>query len=395
MKQLLIFVFLISIIGSCSSPKSVHVMHVRDMEAEAGHKGFYYALPRTVLAIDVTIKKTEKTPGPFGDYSSTMLGLTDIIETSSVKYEISDINISSYAEPDPGQFYFVKYDSELFEGKPFYLSFTESGLLKSVNTDFDSESQAKTIDDHDQYGYYGTEATFNYFINKSLKEKIDTIVEFVVKDTVIVERQILKSSWVEKGSKIKAQEVADFIIEIRNQKMDLISGFHEIPYSKETIEYMYTKLEEVEQDYLELFTGISSTSKFKHRFIHLPHKANVGSKRPLFRFCSAEGVFPLENKDKGTLVTIELDRQETTRQPGVFISRNIDPKVEERGFYYRIPEHAKATIKKGSITKADARLLVNQFGTISYLPPEHFEVEFYPNSGFIKSAGKAEIKKEE
>ena len=395
MIRLLLSFFILVFFMACNTPKSFHVKHVRQMEAEAGQTGFYYALPRTVLSFDVTIYKTKEIPGPFAEYAGTYLGLDDVIKKSSVEHKITEININSYAEPDPRQFYFVKYDPEVFEEKPFYISLTESGLLQSVNTDFDSEEFMQALDKRKkEYGYFGTEDTFNYFMDTNLEEKVDTIVEMVVKDTILEERQILQRSWVEKDEETKAEEVADFILKIRDQKMDLVTGFHEIPYSKETIEFMYSKLSKEEENYLELFTGLKSTSKIKYRFTHIPEKEQAGKKRPLFRFCEEEGVIPIAERNKGSLVTIELKRNQTTRQPEVFINRNIDPEKDKDGFFYRIPEHATVTIQKDGKIKADARFLISQFGTIATLPPEHFEIEFYPNTGFIKSIRKIENKEE-
>lgn len=390
MKSRIITLLLIATAISCNSPSHIQVMHVRQMNAEAGHDGFYYALPRTVLVFDVTVTRKENIPGPYAGYAGRHLGLTDIISKQSVSYELTDIQISSYAEPDPTQFYFVKYNPETYKDKPFYISYTESGLIKSVNTAFDSERFMQSLGEQGEYGFYGSEATFNYFIDSNLKEKIDTIVQMVVKDTLIIERQILQRSWVEKGKETRAREVADFILKLRNQKMDLISGFYEIPYSKETIEYMYNEINKIEKNYLELFTGITSTSILKYRYTFLPVLSDAGKQKHIFRFCNEEGAFSVTNRNKGTLVSVELQRNETTRQPDVFIRRNTDPKKEDYGFYYRIPEHVNAIIKDGDGVKAEARLLISQFGTITSLPPEHLEIEFYPNTGFIKSVGKVQ-----
>ncbi len=379
---------LAALIISCSSPKPIQVMHVREMEASAGHTGFYYALPRTILSIDVTVTKNKEIPGPFANYSESLLGITDIIRNQSVSYELTDITISSYAEPDPTQFYFVKYDPQDHIDKPLYITLTESGLIKSVNMPFDKDRFLSDLEEKDEYGYFGTEATFNHFIDPNMVEKIDTILQMVVKDTIIVERQILESSWVRKGPEARAQEVADFILKLRNQKMDLISGFQEIPYSKETIEYMYEEIKEIENNYLELFTGITSRNRIKYRFTYLPDKLSAGRKRAIFRFCHQEGLLPASNNDKGTAVFLQLQRHETTRQPEVFIRRNIAPQKTTYGFYYRIPEHANATIKKNDIIKADARVLISQFGTITSLPPVNLQIEFYPNTGFIRSVKK-------
>ena len=92
---------------SCKTQHPLRVQHVRNLEAGHTLQGFYYALPRTVLIVDVTVVKTTETPGPYAQYAEKFLGLEDVITDKAQTYEIREVSISQYAEPDPAEYYFV------------------------------------------------------------------------------------------------------------------------------------------------------------------------------------------------------------------------------------------------------------------------------------------------
>jgi len=380
---LLIFAILVP---ACQSQKPLTVTHVRSMDMKPGSQGMFYVLPRTVVTIDVTVVRTQQVPGPFAEFAGRFLGLQNVIRQPSTNFEISEIKINSYAEPDPTQFYFVELP-KADEKNPLLISLSESGLIQSINRPFNNDEFLKGISETREYGYFGSDGTFNYFIDTNLQERVDTILERVRVDTLTVERQTLRRSMVEKSPEIRAKEVADFILKIRDKRFDIINGFAEIAYSKEALEYMYTEMGQLEEDYLQLFRGLKSTSQIHYRFTYIPDADLSTTSHSLFQFSEREGVLPAGRRD-GTPITISTERNETTRQLGAFINRNTDPQSSGSGFYYRIPEHANVVIRTGNIVRANARILINQFGVITTLPANDAEVEFYPNTGSIRSIGR-------
>jgi hypothetical protein len=381
-------------IPACQSQKPLTVTHVRSQDVKAGSQGVFYVLPRTVVTVDVTVARTQQVPGPYAEFAGRHLGLQNVIRQPSTTFEIAEININSYAEPDPGQFYFVEFPAKTDERNPLFLSLSESGLIQSINKPFDNFEFLKGIGETREYGYFGSDATFNYFIDTNLQERIDTILERVRVDTLTVERQTLRRSMVEKSPEMRAKEVADFILKIRDKRFDIINGFAEIAYSKEAIEYMYTEMGKMEEDYLQLFRGLKSTSQIHYRFTFIPDPDRSTTAHTLFHFSEREGVLPSGRRD-GTPITISTERNETTRQLGVFVNRNTDPQNPASGFFYRIPEHANVFIRTGNTIRANARLLINQFGVITTLPLNNAEVEFYPNTGSIRSIGNLKDKDED
>ncbi|MBW6498316.1 MAG: DUF4831 family protein [Bacteroidales bacterium] len=371
---------------ACQSQKPITVNHVRSADVKPGSQGIFYVLPRTVVTVDVTVVRTQQVPGPYAEFAARFLGLQNVIHQPSTNFEISEIKINSYAEPDPAQFYFVELPNAS-EKQPLFISLSESGLIQSINRPFNNDEFLKGISETREYGYFGSDGTFNYFIDTNLQERVDTILERVRVDTLTVERQTLRRSMVEKSPEVRAKEVADFILKIRDKRFDIINGFAEIPYSKEALEYMYTEMGQLEEDYLQLFRGLKSTSQIHYRFTYRPDPDLSTTSQALFQFSEREGVLPAGRRD-GTPITISTERNETTRQLGTFLSRNADPQSPANGFFYRIPEHANIIIRTGNIVRANARMLINQFGVITTLPATDTEVEFYPNTGSIRSIGR-------
>jgi len=388
MKRIIIPALLVifAILPACKSQRPVNVTHVRTLDVKPGSQGTYYVLPRTVITLDVTVARTQQVPGPFAEFAGRFLGLQNVIRQPLTIFEIAEINISSFAEPDPKQFYFVEFPTGKSKGERLYISLSESGLIQSINKPFDSQEFMKGITETREFGYFGSDATFNYFIDTNLQERIDTILERVRVDTLTVERQTLRRSMVEKSQEVRAKEVADFILKIRDKRFDIINGFAEIPYSKEALEYMYTEMGKMEEDYLQLFRGLKSTQKINYRFTFIPDPDLSARAHTLFHFSEREGVLPA-NRSDGTPITISTERNETTWQLGIFNNRNIDPQNPPSGFFYRIPEHAYVVIKTANTIRASARMLINQFGVVANLPGNNIEVEFYPNTGSVKSIG--------
>ncbi len=369
--------------ASCSEKKHLATVNVQRTPARTANDGFYYFLPRTHIAVDVAITKTLHQPGPFAQFAESLLGLEQVIRTPSTTYSIAEISINSFAEPDPDHLYFVDFNEQ---SAPTYISLSESGLIRSVNKAYESNDYPKGPGESKEFGHFDAEATFNYFIDINLQERIDTILERVRMDTMTVERQTLRRSWVEKSTDVRAKEVADYILKIRDKKFDLITGFAEIPYSKEALQYMYDEMNRKENDYLALFTGLSSSSTIRYRYTYIPDGTQTTGPATLFYFSRNEGV--ISNNLPGSIpVSVEAQRTQATSALAPLVQRIQDDRSPNRGFYYRIPEHSTVIIREGNSIRAEARLPVSQFGVVTTLPPYNLDIEFHPNTGSIKSVG--------
>ncbi len=384
MKKILILLTILSL-AACKTQNNFNVVPVSDIQqTEEKKEGVYYALPRTHVTVDVSVVKTQSFRGPFAGYASRYLGMENVIRENSSSYEIRDIKISTFFEPDPDQFYFVEFmESGQQDDRQIMMELTEAGLIVDVNSpsEFNASGRMTYTMDEESNDY---SKTFKYFPDQNLYEKVDTIIQQITQDTITIERKILKRKMVEKSTEQKAKEAADFILKVRDQKMNLITGYQETPYSKETLEYMYKELENIENDYMRLFTGLKTTQVLNYRYSYLPPSNIYNIEEPLFRFSTRHGVVDADFDD-GQMVYLQVERQRNAHKMLEHIKSNFNAEQEKNGFYYRMPEYARLTIKLGIVPKAEALYPISQFGVVNSLPAAYNKIRFYPSTGMIRT----------
>ena len=119
-----------------------------------------------------------------------------------------------------------------------------------------------------------------------------------------MERQYLKRTIVEKSPDQKAKEAADFIAKIKDNRFNLISGYQEVNYNKETLEYMDSQLKVLEKEYLKLFTGISIHKTLTFSYKYIPLSNQINTEIPIFKFSKSKGTMELDEPG-GKVVTIK------------------------------------------------------------------------------------------
>jgi hypothetical protein len=368
------------LLGACSQYQVIHVDESTTIESK---EGYYYSLPRNVVTIDINVKQITKISGPYAAFASKYLGIKDAPQSNSTNFELNDIKINTYAEPDPSHYYFVDLSKcRSKKGQAMMMSLSEASLIQDVNDNSDQQIQKEREEKKEKNDIDYSE-TFKYFAETNLIEKIDTIVEEVTFDTATIERTLLKRSLVEKTIEQKAQEAANLLSKIKVQRLDIITGAQEVAYSDATVKYMSDQLAAMEEEIMQLFMGITQTEVFQYRYYYLPESEVYSASIPLFKFSKSEGIVK-ENNSQGEMVYIHIDRARNTTQLEKFIEKQKEIDQSEDGLFYRIPEYAKFTIKEGETLKAEASFLISQFGVITSLPARQVKVQFYPNTGAIR-----------
>jgi hypothetical protein len=381
-KSIVLFFFLtiLLVISGCSSYTVTPITSNHEVE---NTQGLYYALPRNVVTIDIRVTKTNWISGPFSIYAAKYLGINDAILSSYTTYELSDIIINTYAEPDPQQYYFVDISKLGTRGKQnIMLGLSESGLIQDLNDNSDQtvlkekmEMLNRNTIDYSQ--------TFKYFAGVNLIEKIDTVVEKVTTDTSTELRTSFKRSLVEKSMEQRAKEAAEYLDKIKTQRLDILTGAQEVAYSGDAVRYMSEQLTSMEQEYLRMFTGIVQTETLQYRYYYLPESEVFSASVPLFYFSKTAGI--VQDKQPQTeMVYIFIERAGNTTGLEKFSEKKGFQENKSNGFYYRIPEYAKFTIKEGPKLKAEASFLISQFGVVVNLPAKNHKIQFYPNTGAIR-----------
>src|ERR1039457_5662555 len=114
----------------------INVMHIDNNTTPDVKQGIFYALPRTIIKVDVSIDRIENYKGPYADYALRFMGLKNVVESNSVEYKINYIRITTTAEPDPNQYYFIGLPANSGKNERTNLfTLSESGLILGVLPD--------------------------------------------------------------------------------------------------------------------------------------------------------------------------------------------------------------------------------------------------------------------
>lgn len=366
----------------------LNVYHIENSSVPPVQQGVFYSLPRTVVNIEVTIDRIENYKGPYADFAQRYLGLKNVVMNNSVEFVISGVQITTSPEPDPEQYYFIETGAKLSKGeKAGLLSLTDAGLILGTIPEpadtfvktvvIDKSVQAPLVAEKDIFP-----EIFKYYADVSVFEKVDTIIRKVSIDTMTMEKQFLKRTMVEKSPEQKAKEAADFISRIKDNRFNLLTGYQEVNYNRETLEYMDTQLKIMEKEYMKLFTGISlhKTLTYHYKYIPLPNQINT--EIPIFKFSGKQGPMDLDSPG-GKVITIRIQRVGNTNYVASYLGRGVkDDKGQ--GIYYRIPELARVIVKLDDNSTEETQCLVNQLGLVSNLPAAKWKVSFHKETGGIK-----------
>jgi hypothetical protein len=363
------------------------VVKVTNLVEANRNAGYYYALPRNFIRIDVVVNETELIKGPYAEFAEKYLGLTNVINASSTSYEISEFKMSSVSEPDPEQYYHIEFPitmcSKLHD---FKMQLTESGLLMNTTAESDSmKSEKQVFSTEKEENVYPD--IFKYYTDLNLFEKVDTIIEKVKTDSVSFEKMTFKRSMVAKTPDQKAKDAADFIIKVKENRFNLISGFQEVNYDKETFQHMNDELEKLENEYRKLFTGISFTKKITYSFVYLPNQSKTTDTAALFKFSKLKGVLNTDN-GYGETVFLKIQKTGITDTLKVFVDNKNKLKAKQHGLYYRIPDYADVSVYYENAESLSARFLIPQYGVICSMPTAINRYGYFPNTGAVNKVGK-------
>ena len=376
--------------GTSIAYSQINVVHIDNNTFPQTSEGIFYSLPRTVVDITVKIDRIENYQGPYADYALRFLGLKNVVQSNTIEYKISDIAISTSFEPDPDQYYFVELGDKTLKGENAgLLSLTDAGIiLGTLPVGSDTATQVRKLLnteepplelEKDAFG-----ELFRNYTDMSVFEKVDTIRRKVNIDTMTLERQYLKKTMVEKSPEQKAKEAADFLSKIKDNRFNLITGFQEVNYNKETLEFMDAQLKNLEKEYLKLFTGvrIHKTLTFSYKYRPTPNQINT--EIPVLKFNKSKGVQDLDAPGSGKVITIKVQRVGNTHSVSTYLQK-AEKTAKSSGFFYRIPEYARVTVKVDDNTQEEQQCLINQLGLVTNLPSGKWKVLFHQETGGIKS----------
>jgi len=358
-KKVFLAVFLLISISGIKAQINVSKVGVSGIPSSS--EGLFYALPQTVIQVDIIVNKIQKIKGPFAEYADQMLGLSQVTSVNSTEYELKDIRVTAYNEPDPSEYYFVQMPNKQKDRTAIELFLSENGVLSGVG------APGEPVDSKKQRSKDVSTARVDIpeFANPSVFERMDTVIKRISLDSTIIEQKFFRKTSAAKSVEQKAREASEFVLKLDESMYNLINGYQEVNYEKGTMEFMYNQMNSMKQDYLELFKGKTSVSSETFTFFYVVDKNNPSE--TLCRFSISKGILA-KTATAGDLIQIQATSLNKTNALKAETDKMNISQRNQHGLYYRIPDKANVAVKIGGQVKLETQFVINQFGVIAFLP---------------------------
>jgi len=374
-------IFLLVTIISLALPHlliaQISVSKIDDSFNPGSNGGIIYALPRTLIQVDVTVEQKELLAGPLRNYAEEYMGITNFISENGFEYSIKDIKLIPVSEPDPEQYYFItQVEKTSREAWQTIMTLNGHGMVTSLGAV--NEGQAGAANGlKSSLGDDEVIALFSKYADLNLYAKVDTIVRTINIDTITIENYTFKTTMTDKPLEVKAREVADMIHRIREGRYNLLIGYPEVNYSEGALKFMNEELLKLEEEYLHLFTGAVVKSNLTYSFTFLPGPENSGSSVPIFHLSESTGIAEGSGGGEQGMILVE-----SHGNASVLSSGEANP---GGGLVYRIPEEAEVKLIYNGNTVVQIHTAISQFGRVASLPVNVSNVEFDGTTGGLKS----------
>ncbi len=360
------FIFSIIIFISCSK---YSVYHLNEDVTSKMSNGIIYNLPQTAFIVEIDVEKSIKIKGPYAEFAEKLLGLKNVIPFNQTAFDIQNIGIKTMLIPDTSQYYIIKSKSGCKKNRHrFSNSFFMGDNLNLIAMNKSIEYEAP---DNDVFQIKTTSQNypnlFKLYADASQIEKIDTVYETFKLDTVVMSKPVIKRTLITKTPLQRAEEAADYILKFRLKRFELMSAYQEVAYSKEAFEFLTSELEKTENQYLNLFTGITMTEITKYQFLVIPKHENKNSSIKMFGFSINRGITDTTD-EQSEIYSLNFNSLAQSSAIDTLLTKSIK-KTTKNGLFYRIPESNRISVSvSGDIIPQYYYMPILQFGSIHSLP---------------------------
>ena len=360
MQKFKIVILLLFVSGILLGQGIVSVQKVGERPLKNADNLFIYSLPRTTLAFRVVTRVTSTYCGPYYAYAEEYLGIKGVPSENKSEWSIDSIEITSFKEADPDEYYAVKTKPGFNPKSLFYLN--ESGIIldPSLPEQF-GQSNHNIISKKNTMTSEVVEVSMQKYYN----EKVDTFYKTILKDSVYLRIPLIRPKQELKTLKDKALEAADVIIKIRQRRFEMIMAEDEALPEAKSFRIALDEMQKIEDDYMALFTGRQTSIVFTTWFYYSPPSVTRDSQFEIFRFSSRKGISDRTDA-LATPVFITFEKEYRTKVLNDWMQYISNP--GEQHLFYRIPDAATIDVVwKGNLL-ASKKILIYQFGTVVPFP---------------------------
>lgn len=357
MKKLLTLLFVVFTLNANAQYITNFAKNVSSKETD----GFYYHLPHNIIKVDFTIEKTQDIKGKYHSFAKEMLNTDKYIKENRTTYSIKGVNINTLTEADPNMVFHIitGTDDKNKESVSLNLELNSEGVISSFGDIVNSTGKTYQACIADNELPQSKQLTGYHYIpiidNDDEEESNEKMTEEEIALTVIEE--------------IKKLRVAYF---------DLITGYQEVNYGK-TINYMVEQIKELENEYLSMFLGKTSSEIFTQTFYIIPEEGKTSF--IISKFSESEGF----NNRTGESVKINFVDISSNSNINKLSKDDIETVTYTNKIFYRNPANATMQVLYGEKKISENRLKISQLGSVCLIPINKMKLTFDTNTGQILS----------
>ena len=309
-------------------------------------EGTSYALPRTVLRLEVEARQEVFHAGPYARYARKYLGV-DARQADETTSQVTGVRLTALTEADPASRYLLPAG----KSTPSFLRLSTQGLVSLAG----AGSQAV------QWRFPATAPQEDAAkgLTSNLTSESATLYRRGASDgqTIAVQQQMV----VEKSPDARAKETADIIFDLRKKKLQIVTGDTDATFSGEALGAAIAEIDRLEREYLAMFLGSSTFRNYTMYYDVLPKRDAKNQRYIAFRLSDNEGLVPSDNVS-GKPFILELIPEKLSGAAG-------DSRAAKGSLiWYRIPTVCTVKLSEGASVLLQTRVPVYQLGVDNSLP---------------------------
>lgn len=355
MKKLLLILFVIVSLNLDAQYVTNYAKNVKQTEVD----GVFYYLPRNIVRVDFVVEKNQSYKGKYSSFAKEMLNTDTYIKENKTTYRITKVNVSTLTEADPNMVFHIATDDKAKELPKYELAFNNEGIIKSFGYQSIENDTSNTNQDMETVLDYNKPTEFQYIP----LEEDDTDDEEV--KTKLTDKEV-------------ALTIVEEIKKVRVAYFDLITGYQEVNYGK-TINYMLDELKNLENEYLSMFVGKTTTETLTKTFYVIPEEGKTSI--VLSKFSDTEGF----NAKTGESVKINFTDNSSTSAINELTIDEIENTTYNNKLFYRNPANVSMQVLCGDDVVLENRLKISQLGNVILVPINKMRLTFDTNTGQLLS----------
>lgn len=338
--------------------------------AETQEDGIIYYIPRNVIKLEFTIEETNYYIGPYAEFATKMLDITDYVKENKTEYVIKDVDIQLATESDPQAVYCISQDEKGKDPLPNVI-LDNDGIILALGYD-SIPSRLKIMR--------------NTLVSNDINPEIPTVSFLEILDNEVeIEDDDDDDDDKPNKKKItkedKAKTVLEKINQIRTSYFELVAGTNEVAYGDMTA-FMAESMKNAENEYLSLFKGKVTKHTYTKTVFVTPEKNQMNSSVSVAKLSSTDGF--VDAAGKGDVIKLQFESINSL--PNIKAMDNDTQKTSQSNkVFYRIPAKSNAKVLYGTKVLAEKQLIISQFGEIKCISAKGNKILFNPNTGQVIS----------